>query len=396
MLSSYRRVLSVPGTLAFSATGFVARLPISMVGLGIVLMISGQLGSYTLAGTVAAAYVMANALFAILHGRLLDRLGQSRVLPTTQVLVALSMVLLVWAVQDDWPVWSLHLFAATTGASLPQVGSAVRARWAHALSEPRQVQTAYALEAVVDEAVFLVGPVLATLLATTWHPSAGLVAAGLFGVTGTLYLSTQRRTEPPRYPRRHRATHGHRRMPWRMVLPMVALCLALGVIFGAVEVTTVAFAEERGAKAWAGVVLGIWALGSLVAGVVTGAVHWRRSADARMRLGMTAMAVAMLPLLLVDTMVGLASLLLLGGLAISPTLIATMSLANEVLPRARLTEGMALLHTGMAAGVAPGAAISGLLIDQGGATAAFVVPVVAGAVGVVAGLLTPRPATVTP
>ena len=174
VLSSYRRVLTEPGTLRFSATGLVARLPISMVSLGIVLLVSTATGSYGLAGAVSAAYLLANAVLAIVHGRLTDALGQSRVLPVAITVFGVALAMLMWAVESGWPDWAAYVIAAVAGAALPQVGSCVRARWSHALSSPADVQTAYALEAVADEAVFIVGPILVTVLATTWHPLAGL------------------------------------------------------------------------------------------------------------------------------------------------------------------------------------------------------------------------------
>ena len=162
MLTSYRRILQIPGTLLFSATGMVARLPMSMASLGIVLLVSTATGSYGLAGSVSAAYLIANGAFAIAQGRLLDRLGQSRVLPVAVGVFGAALALLMWSVQADWPVAVSYLAAAVSGAALPAVGSCVRARWSHVLRSPDDLQTAFALEAVVDESVFMLGPILVT------------------------------------------------------------------------------------------------------------------------------------------------------------------------------------------------------------------------------------------
>ena len=136
------------------------------------------------------------------------------------------------------------------------------------------MQTAYALESVLDEAVFVVGPVLATMLATLWHPVAGLVVATVAGLAGTFALAAQRATEPPAG--LHRRGSTRLTMPWRTVLPLAVVCLSLGALFGAAEVTTVAFAEETGSRAVSGWLLAAWAVGSMVAGIVTGAIAWRR------------------------------------------------------------------------------------------------------------------------
>src|SRR4051794_23204734 len=282
MLTSYRRILARPGALSFSLTGLVARLPISMVGLGIVLLVSAATGSYGVAGAVSAAYMVSNAVFAILQGRLLDHLGQRRVLSLASLGFGVAVALLVVSIQAEWPIGTSYVLAAVGGALLPQVGSSVRARWSYVLDRPAEVQTAYALEAVLDEAVFILGPIVVTVLSTAWDPVAGLAVAVVACVAGTPALGAQRATEPPAHPRT-RTSAAPPPMPWPTVIPLAVVCAALGVLFGAAEVTTVAFADEHGHKAWSGGLLALWALGSLTSGVVTGAVHWRRGPSYRVR-----------------------------------------------------------------------------------------------------------------
>lgn len=390
MFTPYRRVLAEPGALLFSATGFVARLPISMVGLGIVLLVADATGSYALAGSVSAVYVLANAIFAILHGRLVDRLGQGRVLPAAVSAFAAALALTTWSVQADWPRVATYALAAVTGATLPQVGACVRARWAHVLGDPARIQTAFALESVVDEMVFILGPVLVTFLATLWHPVAGLAAAILSGLLGTLALAAQRDTEPPAQPRGGIGFAPTGPMPWALVAALTTVCFALGVVFGAAEVATVAFADERDATRWAGPLLALWSLGSLLSGILTGLVRWRSSPALRIKWGILALGLAMAPLTLISSMPLLGLLLFVGGFAISPTLISTLALTEQVVPRGRLTEGMAVLHTGLAAGIAPGAALAGVIVDVQGAAAAYAVPVVAGVVGALVAFTTVR------
>ena len=139
MFTSYARVLGRPGALRFSLTGIFARLPISMVGLGIVLLVEASTGSYGLAGAVSAAYMLANALLAIAQGRLVDRLGQAPVLAAASVVFGLALTTLIWSVQAGWPVAATYAAAALAGASLPQIGSCVRARWSHVLDAPADV-----------------------------------------------------------------------------------------------------------------------------------------------------------------------------------------------------------------------------------------------------------------
>jgi MFS family permease len=389
VLTSYRRILARPGALRFSLTGLVARLPISMVGLGIVLLVSAATGKYGVAGAVSAAYMVANAALAIPQGRWLDRFGQGRVLSLFSLAFGTFVALLVVSVQADWPIVTAYVFAALAGAVLPQVGSSVRARWSYVLDQPADVQTAYALEAVLDEAVFILGPILVTVLATAWHPVAGIAVALVACVGGTLYFAGQRATEPPA---QSQATIIGPRppMPWRTVIPLAVVCAALGILFGAAEVTTVAFADEQGHKALSGVLLALWALGSLASGVITGAVHWRRGPSHRVRWGALAMACAMTPLYFVGSLPLMGLTLLVAGFAIAPTMIASMSLTEAVVPAGRLTEGMAIMQTGLVAGVAPGATLSGLVVDHQGASAAYLVSVAAGAVAALAALAIPR------
>ena len=384
VLSAYRKVLSTPGAAAFSASGFLARLPISMVTLGIVLLISARTDSYALAGGISAAFVIASCLAALLQGRLIDRLGQARVLVPGVTICTVSLSLLVWAVEAGHRAPLTYIFAALAGATMPAVGAAVRARWTYVLTNPAERQTAFAFEAVVDECIFLSGPPLATVLATTVDPAAGLVAAIVFGLVGTLIFCALRGTEPPPHPGH---TDGVKvAMPWRRLLPVALISFAMGGLFGSTEVVTVAFADSLGDKAIAGVLLALWALGSLVAGVITGAVAWRSPPATRMRLGVVALTVLMAPTPLIGSSVAMGVLLFLAGFAIAPTLIAAVSFIEQTVPASRLTEGIAMLHTTMAAGIAPGAAIAGVVVDAHGPHAAYLVPLGSGLLGVLAAI----------
>ena len=389
MLSSYRRVLARPGALLFSSTGLVARLPISMLGIGIVLLVADATGSYGVAGTVSAVYVVANAVFAIVQGRLVDSLGQGRVLPAAVTVYAVALAGLMAAVQLGWPLAVAYACAFLSGAALPQVGACVRARWTHVLDVPPERQTAFALEAVLDEVVFVVGPIVVALLATTVHPLAGLGVALVLGLGGTLALAAQRGTEPPVHPAR-RGDGGRPRMPWSVVAPLVVVMTALGAVFGGTEVVTIAFADERGAQRWSGLLLALWAAGSLVAGVLTGVVSWRRPPAYRLTLGSVGLGLMLVPLPFIGSLPLMGGWLFVCGFAISPTLIASISLVERVAPPPRLVEAMGVLHTGLAAGVALGAAVSGRVVDAAGAGPAFWVPVGAAAVGSAFAFLTLR------
>ncbi len=384
MFIRYRAVLGRPGALRFSASGLIARLPISIDTLGIVLLVTGLSRSYGLAGALSAAYTVANAVMSIVQGRLLDRLGQARVLPVAAVVFGIAVVGLVTGLESGWPDPVAYVCAAVAGAAYPPIGSCVRARWSYVLAgHPREVQTAYALESVIDEAIFIIGPTIATVLATTWHPWAGLALAVLSGLVGISALASQRSTQPPPQPR-DQTTGARPAMPWARVVPLAVVCVALGSMFAAAEVSTVAFSSEQHAKSYAGVLLALWALGSLIAGLVTGTFLWRRSAIFRVQVGTVCLALVMLPMSFVGSMPVMGVALFFAGFAIAPTLIASMGATEQMVPGPRLTEGIAIMHTGIASGLAPGAALAGLMIDAHGASTGYLVALGAGVVAALA------------
>lgn len=368
----YRRIFT-PTTAWFSLTGLVARLPISMIGLGIVLLAQHTTGSYAVAGSLSATSMLANAAFAIPQGRLLDRLGQGLVLRVVITVWGLGLAGTMATLEADWPRWTTYVLAAISGAALPSVGTCSRARWAHVLEgDDAALHTAFSFEAAVDETVFIIGPVAVTLLATAVDPTAGLVAALVAGLGGTFVFASLRASEPPANP--HTGGDSERApIPWPVVLTLSVHTCALGVLFGGAEVVTVAFAGEHGHTSLAGVLLACWSLGSLTAGLVSGLYAARVGRRRVLRIGSLAMTVASVPLLWIPSIPWMAVALLIGGVAISPTLIAAMSLAEHVLPASRMTEGMAFLNTGIALGVAPGAAVAGVVIDAHGANTAYLV-----------------------
>ena len=384
MFDKYRRILSVPGALRFSGSALVARLPIGMDTIGIVLLVTGVGRSYGLAGAMSASYLLAAAALAIPQARLVDRLGQGRVLVVAAAVFAVAMTAFVVVVRSGGPIGVAFACVMVAGGAFPQVGSCVRSRWSHVLTERHDIETAYALESSVDEVVFMTGPILVTVLATAWNPVAGLGTAIVAGTGGTLYFAAQRSTEPVPRPR----VRGTRPERLRLAVmgPVCVVGLALGTLFGAAEVSTVAFASERGLAGYAGLLLALWAAGSLIAGVITGMVTWRIGPATRLRQGSVAMFVAMIPLSLIGSMWVMGAWLFVAGFAIAPTLVASLSLVEKAVPQSRLTEGMAIVETALVAGVAPGAAVAGQIIDSHGPSTAYLVSLAAGLLAALAAL----------
>jgi len=381
MLDSYRRVLTRPGAAAFSGTGVVARLPTSMMTLGIVLLVSALTGSYALAGQLSAAYVLGNAAFAVPHGRLADVLGQLKVLGADALVFGVASSVMVVAISGGWSTPWPHLLAVVAGMAQPQAGTLVR--WAHLLEEERDRHTAFAVEGVADEVVFVAGPALVTVLATVVAPQAGLVVAIVAGTLGAVGLAALRSTQPPVHPPDRSV--GRPPMPWGLLVPLGVGALALGSLFGALEVATVALAEEEGRPAVAGLMLAAFSMGSLVAGVWAGAVVFRRTPLVRARLGVALLALGTLVLPLLPGLGLVTLVLVVTGLTLAPTLIALFSLVQATVPPARLNEAMGIVQTGISAGIAPGAWGAGVVADASGGSAAYWVCAVSAVLAALAG-----------
>ncbi|MFD8075745.1 MFS transporter [Streptomyces sp. NPDC059718] len=385
MPSPYRAIFSTPGTRGFSAAGFIGRMPLSMLGIGIVTMMSQVTGRYGIAGGLAATLALAGAALGPQVSRLVDRYGQRRVLRPAAGVTVLAVAGLLVCVRTGAPDWALFVCVAPAGTT-PSLGAMVRARWAMIhRGSPALLHTAYSFESVVDEVCFIVGPILSIGLCTIWFPEAGPLLAVLFLAAGVWLLSAQRATEPPPHPREQHTPGSALRSRGLQVL--VLTFVATGALFGAVDVNTVAFAEEQGHKAAASVVLAVYAAGSCLAGVLFGLMKPTGTASRRFLLGVVAMAVSMIPPLLVGNLPFLAVALFVAGLSIAPTMVTTMALVEQLVPRAKLTEGMTWTSTGLAVGVALGASLSGWVIDAAGARAAFAVPASAAALAVVAAFL---------
>ncbi|MEU8686521.1 MFS transporter [Streptomyces sp. NPDC048611] len=395
MPSPYRAIFGRPGTMSFSAAGLLGRMPLSMMGIGIVTMVSQLTGRYGLAGALSAALALSAAVLGPQISRLVDRHGQSRVLRPATLVSVTAVAGLLLSAQQRWPDWTLFVFAACAGC-VPSVGSMIRARWAEIYrGSPRELHAAYSWESIVDEMCFIVGPILSIGLSTAWFPEAGPLLAAGFLAAGVFWLTAQRATEPVPHPREQHARGSALRSRGLQVL--VVTFVATGAIFGAIDVVTVAFAEEAGHKAAASLVLAVYALGSCLAGAVFGLLRLTGHPSRRWVVGVCAMAVSMVPLQLVSSVPLLAVALFVAGLSVAPTMVTTMALIEEHVPRSQLTEGMTWTSTGLAVGVALGSSAAGWVVDAAGAARGYLVPAAAGLLAALVAFagyrrLLPRPA----
>jgi MFS family permease len=395
--SPYLEILARPGALRFSAAGLVGRMPMSMFGLGTVLLISSVTGRYGLAGAVAGAGSVGYAACGPQVARLADRHGQHRVLRPLAVLFAIATAGLVACAELGAPVWALVVSGGLAGASMPSLGSMVRARWSALLGESPRLHTAFALESVVDEMIYVVGPAVVTLLATEVYAPAGVIVAAALCLIGTLLFAAQRRSQPATRLAEPRARMRRARMrragaepgaarpgsesraarsgswlpairvpaPGLITLAPVYACL--GAMFSAFDLSTVDFAQQHGHKPLAGVIIGCYALGSAIGGFWYGSRTWQAPLPRRFATTLCVTVAGVAVFWAMPGLLALAMVVLVSGLTISPTFIAGYGVVERQAPTARRTEAMAWLSSTVSVGVAAGSAISGQIIDAGGA-----------------------------
>ncbi|MEK9665205.1 MAG: MFS transporter [Candidatus Nanopelagicales bacterium] len=385
----YADILKIPGAASFSAAAFIARLPIAMVGLGIVLMVSAVRGSYAEAGAIAAVYTVSSALVSPLGSRAVDRWGQRRVVRILVVVHASALALLALLTTAAWPFAILLAVAVIAGATQPATGALVRARWANLLADDHRLGTAFAFESLLDELIFVVGPPLATILAAAVAAPAPVYAAALLVTVGSTLLVVQRRSEPEPVVA---VEHADIRPLRRPGMPIVLFCLfAIGGVFGSVDVATVAAADAADARIAAGLILGGYAAGSMVAALYVGNRSTGRGSEYLPRLLAIAgllLGLVSLPLALAPNLVVLGVVVFVAGLAVSPVLIACFTLVERLVPARQLTEGLTWAISAIGLGVAVAASLTGWWVDAIGSGTAFWLTTGAGAavaIGALAG-----------
>ena len=368
MLTSYRTLFREPGTIGFSLAGLFARLPVSMTGIGLITMLSQQRDGYGIAAAVAATFALSTALLAPQIARLVDRYGQGRVLPVATTLSAAALLGLLICTTLSTADWPLFILAALAGC-MPNMSAMVRARWTELFRGKPQLQTAYALEAVLDDVCFIVGPPLAVTLSVALFPEAEPLTSLIVLITGVTAFVVQKKTEPRIHPRTEDSDHAVIRLQNVQILTF--LLFAMGAIVGTVDVVSVAFAKQQGNPAAAGIVLSVYAVGSCIAGLIFGTLTLKTPLPRLFLYCGLVTALTTVPMLLADTVTGLSIAVFFAGLSFAPTIIVAMSLIERTVPSAKLTEGMTWLITGLGIGISLGAVASGVIVDTYGATAGF-------------------------
>jgi MFS family permease len=382
-LRVYLDVLRVPSVPRLLASAVVGRMPTAMAGLAIVLLVREGGGSYAVAGTVAAAYSVALALTSPLLGRLVDRVGQTRVLAGCAGASVLAFAALAAVGRGASPVL-LGALAALAGGSIPPVAACMRALWSELLGDGGRLQAAFAVESTAQELIFVVGPPLVALLAALLSPAAAVLGTAVLLLAGTAVFAATPASRAWRPRRRAADWAGPLRSPGiRTVLAAIVL---LATAFGTVEVTVVAGAEQLGSRTLAGPLLALWAVGSLVGGLAFGSRASGRGPEQRM-IGLLALVVAGIALLAVAAGVAqLAAGMVLAGLGIAPAIACLSLLVDRLAPAGTVTEAFTWVTTAFATGFAAGNALGGTLVHEVGTDGSFL----AAAGGVAAAALVAR------
>jgi MFS family permease len=376
----YARVLRAPDVARLLGAAVLARMPVGIDSLAIVLFVRAETGSFARAGLTAAAFGIGAGVTSPLQGRLIDHHGHARVMLPLAALHAASLGALVALGLAGAPLGALVVCGLVVGATVPPVGSVVRPMLPRLLGERQDLlPTAYAVDGIAIELVFIGGPLLTAGIVSFASPAVALVVAAGFAVAGTLVLITapaSRAFRPTGGAAAERHFLGALASPG--VRTLVATTAPVGFALGATEVTITAFAADHGSRAAAGALLALWAAGSGVGGLAYGAREHRLTPAARWLRLAVAFPLCSLPLIAAPSIPVMAVLAFVAGLCLAPLLAAANQLIGDVAPPGAVTEAFAWPITAIAIGAAGGSAAAGAIVDVTGTREAFVGIVVAG------------------
>ncbi|MFE5515011.1 MFS transporter [Streptomyces sp. NPDC056529] len=373
----YLDILRAPHAARLLAGTLVGRLPNAVGPVALTLFVRDQGGSYTLAGGLIAAYGVATALGQPLLGRAVDLKGQPRVQLPAAVLSALGAALL--ALTGIGHLGLAYAAVVLAGLFTPPLEGGLRALWPSVLGREDRVHRAYALDAVAQEVMFTVGPLLLTLLIAMWSPAAALVAVNALGVLGALAVVLSEPSRTWRSAPREAHWLGALRSPG--LLALLGSFFFVGLALGSITVAAVAYADDRGAPAVYGWLMAALGLGALLGGVAYGARQWAGAPERRLRVLVLLLAVCYLPLVLVPGPAAMTGLSVLSGVFLAPALACAFLVVDRHAPRGTVTEAFSWLVTTFGVGSALGSAAAGPAVELAGTASGFAV---AGAGGLVA------------
>lgn len=340
-------------------------------------------GSFGTGGAVAACYVVGLAAVAPLLGRLIDRYGPRPTLLSCALAFPSALAGLVAALSAPAPRWLAFTLAAVAGACFPPITVCMRTFFKQRLKDEALLSTAYSLESVLIELIFILGPVLVAVFVALASPAAAVLFAAACGCAGTLLFQRSQALTQWRIEARGRTSlFGPLAEPGFVPLLTVIVCYASA--FGLVEIGTTAYATESGGPALAGVLLGIMSIGSAAGGLVYGSRSWHLPLARQFPIMLGLMGLGVAPLALLSSAWSFALWCLAAGIAMAPALIMqSMLVARHSRPE-HSTEAFTWSSTGLLAGVGLGLTIGGALLEFARSPAVFAA---AAGLSIAAGLL---------
>ncbi|MET9815751.1 MFS transporter [Streptomyces sp. NPDC006129] len=376
MATGYLEILRARHAARLLVGTLVGRLPNATAAIAIVLFVRAEGGSYSLAGALAGVYGVANAVGQPVLGRLVDLRGQPRVQLPAAVLAALAMAVFAFAGIGSLPL--AYASVAAAGLFAPPLEGGLRALWGSVLRREDQVHTAYAMDAVAQEVMFTVGPLLVTLCVSLWSAQAALLVLNVVGVLGALSVVVSPPSRAWRSAPREAHWLGALRSPG--LLALLAAFLFIGMALGSITVASVPYADAHGGDAVYGWLMAALGFGALVGGTVYGARQWAGEPARRLRVLVALLVVCYLPLLLMPDAVPMVALTALAGVFLAPAIACAFVLVDRHAPRGTVTEAFSWLVTTFTVGHSVGTGVAGPVVEAGGAQWGFAVPGVAGAV----------------
>jgi len=361
-LARYGALLEAREVRQIFAASLLGRLPIGITGLAILILVQTSSGSFAQGGAATGCYVAGLALIAPLLGRLIDRYGPRTVLASCALLFPAALVALVAAVSAGAPGALILVSAAVAGACFPPITVCMRTFFKQRFGAEELLGTAYSLESVLIELIFIVGPLLVALFVAFVSPAAAVWAAAACALVGVfLFLRSPAlrgwRIEPRGAP----SLLGPLSAPG--FLPLIAVVLCYATAFGLIEIGVTAYATERGDAALAGVLLGLMSVGSALGGVAYGSRSWHAPLARQFALMLAIMAGGLALLSLNWGPLAFAALSVLAGVVMAPALIIQSMLVAKTARPEHSTEAFTWSASALLSGVGLGLAAGGGLLE---------------------------------
>jgi MFS family permease len=369
-VARYRALLRIPQMRSLLGAAFVGRLGVGMIGLSLVLLVSRATGSYAIAGLVVAVQSIAAGVTTPFLGRLMDRIGQTAILVACSVIFPCAVAALVVVAQAEPRTPLLVVCAVAFGGSYPPIFAALRTLLSKLGGSLGLAETAFALEAIMQELLFIVGPLTVAVSVALASPQVALAVLAAFTATGTLAFAA---LEPSRRWRSDGPPAGQRQgvLSSAGMRTVLVVSATFGIAFGTLEVALPAFCADHGSQSTSGVLLAALGVGSMVGGIVYGGRSWRTPPHLLYILFGALFAVAMVPIALADSIALLFVLMPLAGLVVAPGAAISYGLISHLTPAGTISEAFTWETTAVIAGFSFGGAVSGVLVEGPGVRAAL-------------------------